>query len=105
VARADDWLALAQVLKRHRPLELERRLDFPLGYNDVIDALVEAGRRAPHDPALGRVLVRLSRFVPDKTGLIDLTLTYEPEERAQYEPEPEFVPPGGFTVSSVLLDL
>jgi hypothetical protein len=105
VARADDWLALAQVLHRHRPLDLERELDFPRGYDDVIEALIEAGRRAPGDQAITRVLLRLSRFVPEKPGLVALILMGDPVEPDRPEPVAEFVPTGDFTVASVLLDL
>jgi hypothetical protein len=102
IARADDWLALARVLRRHRRTDLAG-LGFPDRYADVIAALVEAGRRDPDNPALTGVLVQLSRFVPETPGLIDLTMEHDPPE--ELPPITAHPPPGGFSVSSVLLDL
>jgi hypothetical protein len=102
VARADDWLRLAEVLRRHRPSDLAR-LGFPLQYADVVAALVSAGRADPWDPALARVLLRLSRLMPETPGLWELTMDPDLPERE----EPSWTPatPGGFSVASVLLDL
>jgi hypothetical protein len=103
IARADDWLALAEVLWRHRRGELHE-LGFPDRYGDIHAALVDAGRTTPDDPALSRALMRLARLVPDAPGLLPVLPLLESEELKLSEPLPETAP-GAFSVASVLRDL
>jgi hypothetical protein len=109
VARADDWLALAQVLRRHRPDDL-RELGFPHRYGGVLRALADAGQRAAGaDPLLTQALRRLVGLLSADDELARLLPDAEDAEDAWVEP---FDPPpqlpaeaGPVSVASVLLDL
>jgi hypothetical protein len=104
ISRADDWLTLAWVLWRYRRRYLAE-LGFPDRYDDVLAALVDAGRRSPDDPVLSRALLRLARLAPSVRGLMPVLPELEDEERVPREPAWEPPPVETFTVASVLRDL
>jgi hypothetical protein len=104
IARADDWLALAELIEEYLPSDMHT-LGFPDRYGDVFQALLDAVQTgAPDDPRLVQALGRLSRLVPGIVGIKEHTLVeVEPREP---EPLPPEVPPAGaVSVASVLRDL
>jgi hypothetical protein len=102
-ARADEWLALAELLERYLPSDLAG-LGFPDRYEDVLEALVEAGRRGgPDDPRLATALARLAELEPYRSGLARHTIVELPDEVRPFPSEP--LPAGAVDVASVLRDL
>ena len=104
IARADDWIALAEVLWRYRREDL-LDLGFPHVYNDTLAALIETGRRTPDDPILSRALLRLARIAPELPGLIPVLPELQDEEDQPREEAWEPPPDEAFSVASVLRDL
>lgn len=100
IARAEEWLAFAEVLERYLPSDLAG-LGFPDRYGDVLDALADAGREDLGDETLHLALERLARLAPSPKWIVRQTLLETPEE----PPAPEPLPPGAVSVASVLRDL
>jgi hypothetical protein len=99
-ARADDWLALAEILERYLPWDLAG-FGFPDRYEDVLDALADAGRAAPADHALDRPLERLARLAPQPRWVVRHTFISVPDD----PPIPEPLTSGPVSIESVLRDL
>ena len=102
VARAEQWLALAEVLDRYLPMDLSE-LDFPERYREVLGALVKAARDGADDnPLLEQAMARLARLWSEGIGYATIASGGEAEE------EPLAVEPltlGPIDVASVLRDL
>jgi hypothetical protein len=91
VARASDWLALADILERYLPLDLYD-LGFPDRYEDLLNAMSASG-----DP-------RLTQLARGRAGVTGWA-PYEPDDERDMAPEPDPLPTGPVSVASVLRDL
>jgi hypothetical protein len=97
VAALDDWLMLTELLTAHAP-EMLDHFRFPGGQTDALRAVIDAAPSvapALDDPArtlLVRVLVRISRLVPELAydALTAVAfVTQGDRSPPQHEPEPE----------------
>lgn len=123
LARADEWLALAQLLARHDPPELAAR-GFPRAdpmLGDLIGLVVQRAASDKGDlrPLLESILARIGEVAPWYGGIAPhvLAAPADPEEREWWVPEDLDAPPSaepversmrGFTrrhVERVLSDL